>query len=177
VSAGDSSEAYGDFTYTSRYLTFGLVAIALVAACFVVGGVRAGLDALREHARPGVVGPLALACAVVLALCCVYCLLIRRNALLRISEDGLHYRNWLGRTTFLRWEEIVALRMGSWLAHDTSWYVRYLPEPDGEERWLCLPALLYLRGDAWALQDTIRAKAHLTRKVWWFGRGLGWERE
>ncbi len=176
MSAGDSSEAYGDFTYTSRYLTFDLVATALVAACFVVGGVCAGLDALREHGRPGVVGPLALACAVVLALCCVYSLLIRRNALLRISEDGLHYRNWLGRTTFLRWEEIVALRMGSWLAHDTSWYVRYLRQSGGEKRWLRLPPPQHLRADSRAPRDTILAKARLTRYVrsFWCPR---WERQ
>ncbi len=165
------SELYGEFRYTSRFFTASIVVTALLPAAFLVGGICESLEVLE---RPSGLGPWFLVLSVPLAFPFTYCLLLRRNGLLRVSEDGIHYRDWRGRTTSLEWDYIVAFRAR--LGQLESWCVRYLCHPDGQERWVRLPPFEYLRAHGEPLKNTIRMKARLTRSVRSFWRGHGWER-
>ncbi len=165
------SELYGEFRYTSRFFTASIVVTALLPAWCVLGGISQCLEVVGG---PTGFGPLLLVLSVPVAFPFTYCLLLRRNGLLRVSEDGIHYRDWRGRTTSLEWDHIVAFRPGS--GRLKSWYVRYVCQAEGQERWVRLPPFEYLRAHGEPLKNTIRMKARLTRSVRSFWRGHGWER-
>lgn len=172
------SRAYGEFRYTSGCLTCVVIVWALLPAgvgLAVLGDMVLG--SLRGHRPPLGIADLALLGVPVLCgLPFVGFLLLRTNAFLRISKDGIYYFNSLRRETSLKWEQIVGVHTGqTWLA---PWCLRYRRDAHSEERWLYIQSPRYLGVDApRSVLNTILAETRLRRRVYSYWWGPGWERQ
>jgi len=90
--------------------------------------------------------------------------LARRNLMLRLTEEGLHYRSILRFETHASWEQIVAVEwIGATLRH-FGWGVTYQRELDAPLRRLTVPISLLASANAEpALREMVRRRAQLAR--------------
>ena len=173
----------GEFTYRSWGFCLVLVLLAVGPGIGVAGIMLAGAQGFPTR-RPlseddWLFVRFAAAWLILTAVFCyiwVYLFLCRRNALLRLNEEGIGYRDWRRRETSVSWAQVEAL--DEWRAGwFPVWSVQYRERSTGKPLWLTVYGGRYLAGDAGEVLRTILARAHLTRRTFSLLRGVGWRRE